>query len=111
MDPWDAQYKLDGLILTIEGVARAKPDGKVVLQAFGIVSYDDRTRTYRMRAFNDGRFLESELKLTPNGKGMTWGFALGGIRTLALMRVDERAGGRNSTRLRSAPNRVESSWK
>lgn len=86
----EAQYKLDGLILTIEGVARAKSDGKVVLQALGIVSYDDRTRTYRMRAFNDGRFLESELKLTPDGKGMTWGSALGGIRTQALMRVDER---------------------
>ena len=86
----EAQYKLDGLILTIEGVARAKSDGKLVLQAFAIVSYDDRTRTYRMRAFNDGRFLESEVKLTPDGKGLTWGFALEGIRTHALMRINER---------------------
>ncbi len=30
-----------------------------------------------MRAFNDGRFLETELKLLESCKGITWGFALG----------------------------------
>ena len=30
-----------------------------------------------MRAFNDGRFLETELKLLGDGDGLTWGFALG----------------------------------
>ena len=38
-----------------------------------------------MRAFNDGRFLETELKLLESGKGITWGFALGQIRTSAVM--------------------------
>jgi hypothetical protein len=71
-------------------VARAKSDGKVALQAFAIVSYDDQTRTYRMRAFNDGRFLESEVKLTSDGKGLIWGFALGDIRTQALMRINHQ---------------------
>src|SRR5271154_947189 len=52
----EAQYKLDGLILLIEGVGRTKVDGKLALQALGIVSYDDESGTYRMRAFNDGRY-------------------------------------------------------
>jgi len=84
----EAQYKLDGLILSIEGVGKA--DGKPVLQALGIVSYDDESGTYHMRAFNDGRFLETEVKLLPEGKGMTWGFALGQYRTTAVMRIDEK---------------------
>jgi len=49
----EAQYKLDGLILIIEGVGKTKADGKVALQALGIVSYDDEAGTYNMRAYND----------------------------------------------------------
>jgi hypothetical protein len=30
-----------------------------------------------MRAFNDGGFLETEVKLLEAGKAITWGFALG----------------------------------
>jgi hypothetical protein len=86
----EAQYKLDGLILVIEGVGRAKSDGQPVLQAFGILSYDDESATYRMRAFNDGRFLETQVKLLEDGKGMTWGFELGEIRIHSLLRINER---------------------
>jgi hypothetical protein len=86
----EAQYKLDGLILLIEGVGRTKADGKPILQALGIVCYDDESGTYRMRAFNDGRFLETELKVLDNGKGITWGFALGEIRTTSVMRITEK---------------------
>src|SRR5580704_750850 len=84
----EAQYKLDGLVLQIEGVG--KVDGKPALQALGIVSYDDETGTYRMRAFNDGRFLETELKLLGSGQGITWGFALGQIRTSSVMHITEK---------------------
>src|SRR5215470_16977879 len=85
----EAGYKLDGLILVIEGVGLAKSTGAPVLQAFGIISYEDETQTYRMRAFNDGRFLETEIKLLEEGKGMTWGFTLGEIRTKSLLRINE----------------------
>jgi hypothetical protein len=85
----ETQYKLDGLILVTEGVGRNKADGKLVLQALGIVSYDDESGTYRMRAFNDGRFLETEVKLMDDGKGITWGFVSGQIRTSAVMRITE----------------------
>jgi hypothetical protein len=84
----EAQYKLDGLILTIEGVGRSEPDGATILQAFGIISYDDESKTYRMRAFNDGRFLETEVKLSAE-KHLTWGFAMGNIKTFSIMRITE----------------------
>jgi hypothetical protein len=86
----EAQYKLDGLLLTIEGVGRNKTDGKLMLQALGVVSYDDLAGTYHMRAFNDGRWLETEIKLTPEGKGMTWGFVFGEIQTHALLRINDQ---------------------
>lgn len=86
----EAQYKLDGLILVIEGVGRTKPGGQAILQAFGIVSYDDESGTYRMRAFNDGRFLETQVKLLEEGNGMTWGFELGEIRIKSVLRINQR---------------------
>jgi hypothetical protein len=85
----EAQYKLDGLIVVIEGVGRTKSGAQPVLQALGIISYDDESQTYRLRAFNDGRFLESEVKLLAEGQGMTWGFALGELRTNSVMRINE----------------------
>ena len=86
----EAQFKLDGLVLLIEGVGRTKSDGKPVLQALGMVSYDDTSDTYRIRAFNDGRFLETEVKLLDSGKGITWGFSLGEIKTSSVLRINEK---------------------
>jgi hypothetical protein len=85
-----AQYKLDGLILIIEGIGKTKADGKVALQALAIVSYEDERETYRMRAYNDGRYLETDLKLSENGKGITWGFRLGDIKTSSRLRINEK---------------------
>jgi len=85
----DAQYKLDGLILIIEGIGRNKSSGHPVLQALGILSFDDESGRYRMRAFNDGRFLETEVTLLKEGQGLKWGFALGQIRTNSVLRINE----------------------
>ena len=84
-----ATYKLDGLILTIEGIGKSKSDGRVALQAFGLISYDDEAGIYRMRAFNDGRWLESEVSLTNSGQGIHWGFAFGRIKTDSTLHIDE----------------------
>ena len=84
-----AQYKLDGLLLLIEGIGRTKLESRPILQALGLVSYDDETGTYRMRAFNDGRFLETELKLLNDGVGLTWGFTVGDVRTNSVLRINE----------------------
>ncbi len=84
----EAQYKLDGLILVI-GVGRTKSDGHSVLQALGVISFDDESATYRIRAFNDGRFLESEVELVDQEKAINWGFALGQITTKSVLRINE----------------------
>jgi hypothetical protein len=43
---------------------------------------------YRLRAFNDGRFLETEVKLLQEGEGMSWDFALGEINTNSVLRIN-----------------------
>ena len=43
-----------------------------------------------MRAYNDGRYLETEIKLADEGKGLTWGFTLGDIKTHSVLRLNER---------------------
>ena len=43
-----------------------------------------------MRAYNDGRYLETDLKLSENGKGITWGFVLGEIKTSSMLRINEK---------------------
>ena len=86
----EARFKLGGLILEIEGVGRTKPDNQPVLQALGFISFDDETSAYHMRAFNDGRFLETDVKLLEDGKSLTWGFALGSIRTSSVLRINEQ---------------------
>ena len=86
----EAQFKLDGLILEIEGAGRTKSDGKVALQALGLLSFDDESGTYRMRAFNDGRWLETEVKLAADGNSISWGFALGEIKTTSVLRINEK---------------------
>lgn len=86
----DAQFRLDGLILTIEGTGYTKTDHKPVLQAFGVVSYDDDRKTYRMRAFNDGRFFETDVQASEDGHSLTWGFGFGEYRTHSVMRIDDK---------------------
>jgi hypothetical protein len=86
----EAEYKLDGLILTIEGIGRTKSDDSPVLQAFGVIGYDDENGVYRMRAFNDGRYLETDLKLADDGKGATWGFTFGSIKTSSVLRINDK---------------------
>jgi len=85
-----AQFKLDGLVLMIEGVGRAKSDAKPMLQALGLISFDDAAGIYRMRAFNDGRWLETEVQLIEEGQAISWGFALGEISTKSILRINEQ---------------------
>jgi hypothetical protein len=84
-----AEFKLDGLVLAIEGVGRTRADGKFALQALGLVSFDDETGTYRMRAFNDGRWLETEVQLAEGGNSISWGFTLGEFKTKTVLRINE----------------------
>lgn len=67
------QFKLDGLVLLLEGTC---------------VSYDDSASVYRFRSYNDdGRYLETELKLLP--RGFAWGFEAGPLKVNNSMRLNE----------------------
>ncbi len=85
-----AEFKLDGLVLMIEAFGRTKPDGKVALQALGLITFDDLARAYQMRAYNDGRWLETDIKLLDDGKSLSWGFTLGDMSTKSVLRINEK---------------------
>ena len=85
-----AQFKLDGLVLMIEGVGRTKSDNKPALQALGLITFDDATGSYRVRAYNDGRWLETEVKLLDDGRSLSGGFSLGETSTKSVMRINEK---------------------
>ena len=42
-----------------------------------------------MRAFNDGRWLETEVKLADGGNLISWGFVLGQFKTTTVLRINE----------------------
>jgi len=67
-------YKLDGLVLLMEGRSTGT-DGKAQFQALATIAYDDASHTYRFRAYNGGRYLDTELTVQPDG--FTWGFQAG----------------------------------
>ena len=70
---------------------REETGQKVLVHEFlGIISYDDERATYQMRAFNDGRFLQTDVKLLAEAKGMTWGLSLGEIKTSSILRMNEQ---------------------
>lgn len=85
-----AQYKLDGLVLLIEGTGRTVSDGKAALQALATISYDDEAKIYRMRAYNNGRYMETEVRLAESGKGLTWGFTFGQIKTSSTLAINDK---------------------
>lgn len=83
-----AYYKLDGLILVLEGTGRTGTEQPPFLQALGIISFDDATDTYRIRAWNNGRFMESEVQLLGDGRSLRWGVGAGETRS-TLLQVDK----------------------
>lgn len=68
------EYKLDGLVLLLEGKS-TDAAGKVEFQALATIAYDDQTHTYRIRAYSGGHYVDTELTAPANG--FAWGFAAG----------------------------------
>jgi hypothetical protein len=68
------QSKLDGLLLTMDGLHRGQVGGKdaVVHSAFTAISYDDKAKRYRFQAFTArGNYEDAEAKIT-DGQ-LVWG--------------------------------------
>ena len=78
------QYKLDGLVLLIEGQSTGS-DGKAQFQALATVSYDDAAHAYRFRAYNEGHYIDTEL--TVQSDGFAWGFTAGPAKIENTMRL------------------------
>ena len=70
----DVQFKLDALVLLIQGKSTAA-DGKTQFEALATVAYDDASQTYHIRAYHDGHYVDAPLTVMTNG--FSWGFAGG----------------------------------
>ena len=81
------QFKMDGLVMLVEGAGR-NAEGRIVFQALATISNDDATSTYRFHAHSDGRYLDTELKVTPNG--FEWGYTAGPLKVSNVMRVNPK---------------------
>lgn len=83
----DVEYKLDGLVLLIEGKSSSS-DGKVLFSALATVAYDDASHAYRFRAYNDGHYLDTELSVPANG--FSWGFTAGPAHIVNTMHLTDK---------------------
>jgi hypothetical protein len=70
------QSKVSGSVLLVEGLGKSKgPDGAEAIahEALGVVSYDGKTKRYRMRTHDlRGQAVDTELKLIEGSA--EWGF-------------------------------------
>jgi hypothetical protein len=57
------EAKLDGLVLVIEGLGKAKEDGSTVHAALALVSYDHRANKFRWHAFTAEGQMDTEAKV------------------------------------------------
>jgi hypothetical protein len=80
----DVEYKLDGLVLLIQGKSTAA-DGKVVFSALATVAYDDAAHAYRFRAYYDGHYLDTDLAVLD--KGFSWSFSAGPAHVVNTMHL------------------------
>ena len=80
----DVQYKLGGLVLLVEGKSTSA-DGKAEFSALATISFDDATRTYRIRAYNNGHYADAELSTLADG--FSWGFPAGPGRVVSTMHL------------------------
>lgn len=81
------QYKLDGLVLLIEGSSTGA-DGKAQFQALATIAYDDASHAYRFRAYNEGHYLDTEL--TVSADGFSWGFVAGPANIVNTMHLTNK---------------------
>jgi len=80
----DVEYKLDGLVLLIEGKSVAT-DGKAQFEALATVAFDDVSHTYRFRAYNEGHYVDTELVV--QAQGFSWELRAGPAHIVNTMRL------------------------
>ncbi|HXU47709.1 MAG TPA: hypothetical protein VN727_01580 [Candidatus Binatia bacterium] len=80
-------YELGGLVLLIRGQSTSA-DGKAQFSALATIAYNDASRTYRFRAYNDGRYVDTELSVPD--KGFSWGFTAGPAHIVNTMHLTDK---------------------
>jgi hypothetical protein len=73
----DVQFKLDGVVMLVEGIGRGKLPGKdaegVLFHALAVMSYDAQAKKYKVKAYRaEGQSVDADLTLKE--KGFVWGF-------------------------------------
>ena len=83
----DVEYKLDGLVLLVEGESRDSA-GKASFRALATISFDDATHAYRFRAYHDGHYIDTELTVANNS--FSWGFSAGPAHFANTMHLTDK---------------------
>lgn len=73
----DVAFRLDGVVMIVEGVGRGKVPGKdedgIVFHALAVMSYDAQGKKYKVKAYRaEGQSVDADLVL--GEKGFVWGF-------------------------------------
>jgi len=83
----NVEFKLDGLLLLIEGKSTSA-DGKVAFNALATIAYDDASHTYRFRAYHDGHYVDTALSVPENG--FSWSFTAGPAHIVNTMHLSSK---------------------
>lgn len=90
----DVQFKLDGLVMLVEGKSTSA-DGKIQFSALATISFDDASKAYRFRAYNEGHYIDTEL--TVAGNGFSWSYAVGPAHVVNIMHLTDKNEWQEST--------------
>lgn len=90
------EFKLDGLVLLIEGHGTGA-DGKTQFEALATVAYDDATHTYRIRAYNGGHYVDTELSVVADG--FSWEFQAGPAHVINTMQLNPKGQWQETTEM------------
>jgi hypothetical protein len=80
----DVESRLDGLVLLVDGKSMGA-NGDAPFQALATIAFDEATHTYRIRAYNEGHYLDTELTVLSDG--FSWGFAAGPAHIVNTMHL------------------------
>lgn len=83
----NVQFKLEGLVMLVEGTGRNPETGNVVFSALATIAYDPDTHAYRFRAYNGGRYLDTELTVADHG--FEWSYKGDSIVIRNVMNLNE----------------------
>jgi hypothetical protein len=97
----EVEYKLDGLVLLIEGKSTSA-DGKTLFSALATVAYDDASHSYHFRAYHDGHYLDTELSVLD--QGFSWGFTSGPAHIVNTMHLTAKGEWDESTEVTVGSN-------